>query len=90
MEFHIEGNDALETAGLTIGPFARYWGAVKYRAAMKGERAHTGPTAMPLRRDAGLGAAHVITRLRAMSDARGRERYTSVGRLVVEAETRPT
>ncbi|MCU0906637.1 MAG: Zn-dependent hydrolase [Rhodobacteraceae bacterium] len=84
VEFHIEGNDALETAGLAIGPFARYWGAVKYRAVMKGERAHTGPTAMPLRRDAGLGAAHVITGLRAMSDARDGALYTSVGRLVVE------
>lgn len=84
VEFHIEGNDALETSGLTIGPFERYWGAVKYRAVMKGERAHTGPTAMPIRRDAGLGAAHVITGLRSMSDARGGELYTSVGRLVVE------
>jgi N-carbamoyl-L-amino-acid hydrolase len=84
LELHIEGDDALEKAGLTIGPFARYWGAVKYRAVMKGERAHTGPTAMPLRRDAGLGAAHVVVGLRAMSDARDGALYTSVGRLVVE------
>jgi beta-ureidopropionase / N-carbamoyl-L-amino-acid hydrolase len=84
VEFHIEGDDALEKAGLTIGPFARYWGAVKYRVVMKGERAHTGPTAMPSRRDAGLGAAHVIVGLREMSNSRDGALYTSVGRLVVE------
>lgn len=84
VEFHIEGNTELEETGRQIGPFARYWGAYKYRVAMIGEKAHTGPTAMHLRKDAGLGAAHVIAGLRAMSDARDGALYTSVGRLVVE------
>lgn len=84
IEFHIEGNTELEDSARHIGPFARYWGAYKYRVAMIGEKAHTGPTAMHLRKDAGLGAAYVMAGLRAMSDARNGALYTSVGRLVVE------
>ncbi len=84
VEFHVEGDTALEAAGRQIGPFQRYWGAVKVRAAMVGERAHTGPTRMHLRKDAGLGAAYAMAGLRAMSDARNGALYTSVGRLVVE------
>ncbi len=84
IEFHIEGNTELEASSRHIGPFARYWGAYKFRVVMLGEKAHTGPTAMHLRKDAGLGAAYVIAGLRAMSDARNGALYTSVGRLVVE------
>lgn len=84
VEIHIEGDDALEKAGLQIGPFTRYWGALKIRAAMLGETAHTGPTRMEDRKDAGLGAALVQVGLREMSDRRGGALYTSCGRLVVE------
>lgn len=84
LEFHIEGNDELEQAGLNIGPFVRYWGALKIRAAMLGETAHTGPTRMEDRRDAGLGAAYAIAGLREMSDRRNGALYTSCGRLTVE------
>lgn len=84
IEFHVEGDTALEQSGRHIGPFERYWGALKVRAAMLGERAHTGPTVMAERKDAGLGAAYVMAGLRAMSDKRDGALYTSVGRLVVE------
>ncbi|MCC5967424.1 MAG: Zn-dependent hydrolase [Natronohydrobacter sp.] len=84
IEFHVEGNTELEESARHIGPFARYWGAYKFRVAMIGEKAHTGPTAMHLRKDAGLGAAYVMAGLRAISDARNGTLYTSVGRLVLE------
>ncbi|TVQ55009.1 MAG: Zn-dependent hydrolase [Rhodobacteraceae bacterium] len=83
IEMHIECGPELEKAGRAIGPFARYWGALKIRAAMIGEQAHTGPTAMALRRDALLGAAYVIAGLREMADTASGTLYTSVGRLEV-------
>jgi N-carbamoyl-L-amino-acid hydrolase len=83
VEMHIECGPELEKAGRAIGAFARYWGAIKVRAAMIGEQAHTGPTAMALRRDALLGAAHVISGLREMADTAEGTLYTSVGRLEV-------
>lgn len=84
IEFHIEGGPELEKAGKRIAPFMRYWGAVKYRAAMLGEQAHTGPTAMALRKDALLGAAHVIAGLREFPADAADVLHTSVGRLEVE------
>jgi N-carbamoyl-L-amino-acid hydrolase len=84
IEFHTECGPELEKAGKTVAPFMRYWGAVKYRAAMIGEQAHTGPTAMGLRKDALLGAAHVIAGLRRFVDEAADVLHTSVGRLEVE------
>lgn len=83
VEFHVECGPELENAGRTIGPFLRYWGAVKVRAVMIGEQAHTGPTAMALRKDALLGAAHLISGLREMADTAEDVLHTSVGRLEV-------
>lgn len=83
VEMHIEGNDALEKANLQIGPFTRYWGALKIRAAMHGETAHTGPTLMQDRKDATLAAAHAIVGAREISDRRGGALYSSCGRLVI-------
>jgi N-carbamoyl-L-amino-acid hydrolase len=84
IEFHVECGPELEKAGKTIAPFMRYWGAIKYRVAMIGEQAHTGPTAMALRRDALLGAAHVIAALREFPAEATDVLHTSVGRLEVE------
>ncbi|TIP91237.1 MAG: Zn-dependent hydrolase, partial [Mesorhizobium sp.] len=41
IEIHIEGSAHLEKAGLRIGAFTRFWGAVKYRLAYVGRQAHT-------------------------------------------------
>lgn len=84
IEFHVECGPELEKAGKTIAPFMRYWGAIKYRVAMLGEQAHTGPTAMALRKDALLGAAHVIAGLREFPGEATDVLHTSVGRLEVE------
>jgi N-carbamoyl-L-amino-acid hydrolase len=83
VEFHVECGPELEKAGLTIAPFMRYWGALKVRIVVTGEQAHTGPTAMPLRRDAVLGAAYLIAEIRQLvADAPGLL-HSSVGRLEV-------
>ncbi|WP_223427472.1 Zn-dependent hydrolase [Tateyamaria pelophila] len=84
IELHVEGNDELEKTNLQIGPFARYWGALKIRAAMHGETAHTGPTLMRDRRDATLAAAHAIVGTREISDRRDGALYSSCGRLVIQ------
>ncbi|MFK7881522.1 Zn-dependent hydrolase [Roseobacter sp.] len=84
IELHVEGNDELEKADLQIGPFTRYWGALKIRAAMQGETSHTGPTLMHDRRDATLAAAHAIIGAREISDRRDGALYSSCGRLVVQ------
>ncbi len=84
LEFHVECGPELEAAGKTIAPFMRYWGAIKVRAAMIGEQAHTGPTAMARRKDALLGAAHLIAALRTLPDQAADVLHTSVGRLEVE------
>lgn len=84
IEMHVEGNDALEKADLQIGPFTRYWGAIKIRAAMHGETSHTGPTLMHDRRDATLAAAYAIVGTREISNRRDGALYSSCGRLVIQ------
>jgi len=83
IEIHIEGERALCDSGDKFGAFTRFWGATKYRIAFIGEQAHTGPTPMDKRKDALLGAAHVIAALRTIADADEPHLHTSVGRLEV-------
>lgn len=81
LEVHIEGDSALEQAGKRIGPFARHWGAVKIRIEVSGEQNHTGPTPMQDRRDAVLGAAYIIAKVREIADTAADTLYTSVARV---------
>lgn len=81
IEMHVECAPDLERNNKSIGPFARYWGAIKIRVAMRGSQAHTGPTPMSRRRDALLGAAYLIAELRAMVDRAADVLHTSVGRI---------
>lgn len=83
LEIHIEGDDKLEKAGARIGPILRYWGALKIRIEVTGEQNHTGPTSMEDRKDAVLGAAHIITFVRSLADTSLDTLYTSVARLDV-------
>lgn len=81
VEMHVECAPDLERSNKTIGPFARYWGATKIRAAVRGMQSHTGPTPMERRRDALLGAAYLIADLREMVDRASDVLHTSVGRI---------
>ncbi len=83
LELHVECNDVLESKGLRFGAVARHWGAIKYRLAMIGRQAHTGATPMADRRDALLGAARLIDRIRALAEAAPALLHASVGRLEV-------
>lgn len=83
IEFHIEGDDKMEKAGTKIAPFIRHWGAVKLRVEVTGEQNHTGPTPMEDRRDAVLGAAYIIAKVKELSELATDTLYTSVARLDV-------
>ena len=81
LEVHIEGDDKMEKAGARIAPFLRHWGALKVRIEVSGEQNHTGPTPMQDRKDAVLGAAHIIAFVRELSDTAADTLYTSVARV---------
>ena len=83
VELHVECNGVLEAKGLRFGAITRHWGAVKYRLAFIGRQAHTGATPMAERRDALLGAARLIERIRGLADGTREVLHTSVGRLEV-------
>ncbi|WP_417250617.1 Zn-dependent hydrolase [Celeribacter sp.] len=81
LEVHIEGDSKMETAGARIAPFVRHWGALKIRIEVTGKQNHTGPTPMEERRDAVLGAAYIIVKVREIADAASDTLYTSVARV---------
>lgn len=81
LEVHIEGDDKMEKAGARIAPFLRHWGALKLRIEVTGEQNHTGPTPMADRRDAVLGAAHIIAFVRELADTAADVLFTSVARV---------
>ncbi len=84
VELHVECGSVLERAGGRLGAITRHWGAVKLRLAFLGAQAHTGPTPMAERRDALLGAAHLVAALGAMPGrCEGGVLHASVGRLEV-------
>ncbi|EPX86015.1 Zn-dependent hydrolase [Salipiger mucosus] len=83
LEIHIEGDSKMEAAGARIAPFIRHWGALKVRIEVTGEQNHTGPTPMEDRRDAVLGAAYIVAKVRELADTASDTLYTSVARLDV-------
>ncbi len=59
-EAHIEQGPVLEAAGLPIGVVSGALGQRWFDCTVTGMDAHAGPTPMPLRRDAMLGAARMV------------------------------
>lgn len=59
-EIHIEQGPSMQEQGVTIGAVASTWCAYKYEVVVRGEQGHTGSMRMADRRDALLGAAHLI------------------------------
>ena len=59
-ELHIEQGPILETENVTIGVVTHAQGQRWYEVVLTGQESHAGPTPMPRRRDALLGAAKVI------------------------------
>lgn len=81
LEVHIEGDCQMERSGARIAPFDRNWGALKVRIEVTGEQNHTGPTLMEDRRDAVLGAAYIIAKVRELADTASDTLFTSVARV---------
>lgn len=83
-EIHVEQGKALETSGVPIGVVESTWSAYKYTIRVHGEQGHTGSTLMPDRRDALLGAAHLVVAVNDLVDQFDEaELHTSVGELTV-------
>jgi N-carbamoyl-L-amino-acid hydrolase len=59
-ELHIEQGPILEAEGKTIGVVTHAQGQRWYEVVFTGQESHAGPTPMPRRRDALLGAARVV------------------------------
>jgi N-carbamoyl-L-amino-acid hydrolase len=59
-EAHIEQGPILEAAGLPVGIVTGAQGQRWYEVTVTGQEAHAGPTPMPRRRDALVGAARMI------------------------------
>ncbi len=59
-ELHIEQGPILEAEGKTIGVVTHAQGQRWYEVTFTGQESHAGPTPMPRRRDALVGAARVI------------------------------
>jgi beta-ureidopropionase / N-carbamoyl-L-amino-acid hydrolase len=59
-ELHIEQGPILETEDVTIGVVTHAQGQRWYEVVLTGQESHAGPTPMPRRRDALLGAAKII------------------------------
>lgn len=71
VELHVEQGDRLTAAGRRIGVVRGAWATRKLTLGFLGEPSHTGPTPMPMRRDALRGAAAAITALYQVIEARG-------------------
>jgi N-carbamoyl-L-amino-acid hydrolase len=59
-ELHIEQGPILEAENMTIGVVTDAQGQRWYEITLTGQEAHAGPTPMPRRRDALLGASRVV------------------------------
>src|SRR5690606_10528232 len=75
---------SLEAENVTIGLVHATWGAHKFEIKFVGEQAHSGSTLMEDRRDALLGASHMIVAARDITEkfAPG-ELHTAVGEIQV-------
>lgn len=60
LELHIEQGPILEKEGIDIGVVTHGQGLKWLQVTLTGKEAHTGSTPMPMRRNAGLGAARIV------------------------------
>ena len=83
-EIHIEQGRSMDVAGVTIGAVDATWSAYKYEIVVHGEQGHTGSARMSDRRDALLGAAHLVTAVHDLIDHFDVDAlHTSVGEFTV-------
>jgi beta-ureidopropionase / N-carbamoyl-L-amino-acid hydrolase len=87
-ELHIEQGPILETEGQTIGVVTHAQGQRWYEVVFTGQESHAGPTPMPRRRDALLGAARVIDLVNQIGHAHAPYACATVGMLQVHPNSR--
>jgi beta-ureidopropionase / N-carbamoyl-L-amino-acid hydrolase len=87
-ELHIEQGPILEAEGKTIGVVTHAQGQRWYEVEFTGQESHAGPTPMPRRRDALLGAARVIDLVNRIGHAHAPYACATVGMLQVHPNSR--
>ncbi len=89
-EAHIEQGPILEAAGLPIGIVTGAQGQRWYEITVTGQEAHAGPTPMPRRRDALVGAARMIDAVNQIGHAHAPHACATVGFVQVSPNSRNT
>src|SRR5579863_4920670 len=89
-EAHIEQGPILEAAGLPIGIVTGAQGQRWYEVTVTGQEAHAGPTPMPRRRDALVGAARMIDAVNRIGLAHSPHACATVGFVQVSPNSRNT
>jgi N-carbamoyl-L-amino-acid hydrolase len=88
VEAHIEQGPVLESAGTAIGVVHGVVGVHAYQVELTGQAAHTGTTPITHRKDALVGAAHIIEGVRALGLRHEPHGRASVGFLKVSPNAR--
>ncbi len=89
-EAHIEQGPILEVAGLPVGIVTGAQGQRWYEITVTGQEAHAGPTPMPRRRDALVGAARMIDAVNKIGHAHAPYACATVGFVQVSPNSRNT
>jgi beta-ureidopropionase / N-carbamoyl-L-amino-acid hydrolase len=89
-EAHIEQGPILEAAGKPIGVVTGAQGQRWYEVTVTGQEAHAGPTPMPRRRDALVGAARMIDAVNRIGHAHAPDACATVGFVQVSPNSRNT
>src|SRR5436309_10458875 len=89
-EAHIEQGPIPEAAGLPVGVVTGAQGQRWYEVTVTGQEAHAGPTPMPRRRDALVGAARMIDAVNRIGLARAPYACATVGFVQVSPNSRNT
>src|SRR5260370_6650510 len=89
-EAHIEQGPILEAAGLPVGIVTGAQGQRWYEVTVTGQEAHAGPTPMPRRRDALVGAARMIDAVNKIGHAHAPHACATVGFVQVSPNSRNT
>ena len=89
-EAHIEQGPILEAAGLPVGIVTGAQGQRWYEITVTGQEAHAGPTPMPRRRDALVGAARMIDAVNRIGHAHAPYACATVGFVQVSPNSRNT
>lgn len=87
-ELHIEQGPILEAEDRTIGVVTHAQGQRWYEVVFTGQESHAGPTPMPRRRDALLGAARVVELVNRIGLAHAPLACATVGMLQVHPNSR--